>query len=382
MFRTILLLALVTLHGAIAQERCTTPQRKPGQCINIHNCQRVIDILQQQRPLSKETLNYLNSLQCGFEGTNPKVCCETLLSVTTTTEAPGPGPLTVDTPPPDVSSHPNLRLVNEDLCGPATIPKIFGGNKTGVFDFPWMALIAYDIGRQNPEFRCGGSLINKRYVLTAAHCVTSLPTGLTLIGARIGEHDLNTERDCERDDEGLEIACSEGYQDFGLESIHYHPEYSRTKLQNDIALLRLNGDADLRPQNVRPICMPIGSAATFNQKKVTVTGWGATELGPRSQSLLQVKLTPINLTDCIQTFKGKAQIWYKQICAGGKQGKDSCLGDSGGPLQAPTMYNNNLKFVQYGIVSFGLKNCGTEGIPGVYTKLVYYMDWVLNTIRP
>lgn len=112
-----------------------------------------------------------------------------------------------------------------------------------------------------------------------------------------------------------------------------------------------------------------------------MTGWGATELGPRSPDLLQVRLLPISTEECAEVYKKKTQIWYKQICAGGKRGMDSCSGDSGGPLQAPGMYNSNLKYIQYGLVSFGPHNCGTEGAPGVYTKIVYYMDWILNTIR-
>lgn len=79
-------------------------------------------------------------------------------------------------PPPDVTNHPNLRLLDE-RCGPIIQQKVIGGNKTGVFEFPWMALIAYDVGKPTPEFRCGGTIISKRYILTAAHCITDLPTG-------------------------------------------------------------------------------------------------------------------------------------------------------------------------------------------------------------
>ena len=375
-----LVFVLVTLYGTSAQDGCTTPRNRPGVCVIVYNCQAVIDILEKQKPLSMENLNYLNSLQCGFEGKNPKVCCEQQMTATplpTTTEEPA----TTIPDPPDVANHPNLGLVNADTCGESAAQKLFGGNQTNIFDYPWMALIAYDTGKQIPEFRCGGSLINKRYVLTAAHCVTSLPGGLRVTGVRIGEHDLSRERDCKIGEEGEEIACAERYQDFSLESVHFHPGYSSTKLQDDIALIRLNADVDFRPNNARPICLPTGSA-TMIGKKVTVTGWGATEIGVRSDKLLQVQLDLINTEDCTRAYNGRVQIWHKQICAGGKRGIDACGGDSGGPLQAPALYKNTIKFIQYGLVSFGLKNCGTAGVPGVYTKVVYYMDWILNTIRP
>ncbi|XP_015439901.1 PREDICTED: serine protease easter-like [Dufourea novaeangliae] len=383
----IFLCVVVILQACVAQDRCNTPQNKSGVCVNVRSCQPVLDILVKQRPLSKEIINYLTSLQCGFEGKNPKVCCEQSPGGPTT-EEPTQSPPTVPNPqgipnPPDVLNHPNRLLVNEDVCGPSTTEKIIGGNKTGVFDYPWMVLIeAYNPRRDITEFICGGTLINKRYVLTAAHCVTSLPGGLRVTGVRIGEHDLSTAQDCEKDENGRDLVCTEGYQTFQLEGMHFHPEYSTKKLQNDIALMRLNRDVDYTPQNIRPICLPIGPAATMSKKKVTVTGWGTTEFGPRSQALLQVKLLPVSTEECAQAFNGKAQIWYKQMCAGGKKGMDSCSGDSGGPLQSLSFFNNTVKYVQYGIVSFGLMNCGTGGVPGVYTNVIYYMDWILNTVRP
>ncbi|XP_078036062.1 melanization protease 1-like isoform X2 [Augochlora pura] len=382
MTRRILLsvLVILLLQRCTAQ-RCNTPENRPGLCINVRNCQRVVQLL-QQKPLTKETLNYLRSLQCDFEGKVPKVCCEQQTTppvVSETTKAPE----TTNAPePPNVLNHPNLRLINEEFCGPATTPKIFGGNKTGVLEFPWMALLAYETGSDVPEFKCGGSLINKRYVLTAAHCVTRLPSGTRLIGVRIGEHDLSTERDCDKDEDGLESVCAERYQDFGLESVHFHPDYMPRLAQNDIALLRLNGDADFRPKNVRPICLPVGFNSTLPRKKVVVTGWGMTETGMRSQALLQVKLTHVTNEECAQAYRGKAPIWHKQICAGGTKTADACPGDSGGPLQIPTLLNNDVKSVQFGIVSFGLRGCAIEGVPGVYTNVLYYMDWILNIIRP
>lgn len=82
-----------------------------------------------------------------------------------------------------------------------------------------------------------------------------------------------------------------------------------------------------------------------------------------------------------------------QFCAGGKEGKDSCqgkfknlikrsmvdknftfIGDSGGPLQA--LSYQKFKIIQYGIVSYGPKKCGSA--PAVYTKISAYRKWILD----
>lgn len=44
--------------------------------------------------------------------------------------------------------------------------------------------------------------------------------------------------------------------------------------------------------------------------------------------------------------------------------------------------SRNSRYTQLGIVSFGPKLCGSEGFPGVYTKVTYYMDWILDSLKP
>ena len=57
-----------------------------------------------------------------------------------------------------------------DECGKrATLEAIIGGNISQVGEFPYMALLGYQVNGKI-QYGCGASLINRRYVLTAAHC--------------------------------------------------------------------------------------------------------------------------------------------------------------------------------------------------------------------
>jgi secreted trypsin-like serine protease len=68
-----------------------------------------------------------------------------------------------------------------------------------------------------------------------------------------------------------------------------------------------------------------------------------------------------------------------KICAGGEVGKDSCRGDSGGPLMSTDPNTRN--WVTSGVVSIGPQNCGTTGIPGIYTNVKDYVAWIKKTIK-
>lgn len=75
----------------------------------------------------------------------------------------------------------------------------------------------------------------------------------------------------------------------------------------------------------------------------------------------------------------KIRLGAGQLCAGGIKGQDSCSADSGGPL----MYFDQEKasHVLSGVVSFGPRNCGTAGLPGVYTKVERYTDWIVANVE-
>lgn len=71
-----------------------------------------------------------------------------------------------------------------------------------------------------------------------------------------------------------------------------------------------------------------------------------------------------------------------QLCAGGVQGKDSCAGDSGGPLMTLYPYKVEYYYFLVGVVSFGPTPCGLKNWPGVYTRVSNYVDWIKQNIRP
>ncbi|XP_042137708.1 serine protease 44 isoform X5 [Peromyscus maniculatus bairdii] len=112
-----------------------------------------------------------------------------------------------------------------------------------------------------------------------------------------------------------------------------------------------------------------------------VTGWGRTfEKGRASGQLREVELSIIRYEQCDEILRestGKlfAQVQEGSVCGYSERGGDSCQGDSGGPL----ICEFNETWVQVGIVSWGI-GCGRKGIPGVYTEVSYYKDWIVREL--
>lgn len=255
------------------------------------------------------------------------------------------------------SLKPNAEVVQKRGKPCSTDNKlIVGGEAAKLGEFPHMAALGYSSGpEQAIEFKCGGTLISDRFVLTASHCLVPQIV-------RLG--DLNLASDTDGADP----------QDFPVEQSFRHPRYSVKSKHNDIALVKVAGSVTFSPR-IRPACLY--QAPYVNEQKLTATGYGAVEsYGSNSNILLKVVLDQYNQNTCENYYRssGVRGIIDSQMCAGYDDGgRDTCQGDSGGPLQIRDAENNCLIHV-VGVTSYG-SFCGGS-VPGVYTRVGAFLPWI------
>lgn len=247
------------------------------------------------------------------------------------------------------------------LCAHAAAaiqPRIIGGIKV---DTPqWPATVAVEIDYSYLYLRrCGGTLIDSKWVLTAAHCFYDSK------GSRDGIPSNTTVR------AGM-VNLDDASERLIVQNIIIHPAFQpgTGRFDSDIALLELARDAN------QPV-IPIYSAPPAPGTLATVVGWGVTQVdfngnpvdASLSKTLRAAELPIVSDAVCRSAMQG---VTANMVCAGYAQGGvDSCQGDSGGPL----MVKVGDQYQQVGIVSFGDK-CAQPNKYGVYTELAMFTTWI------
>ncbi|XP_018579317.1 venom protease-like [Anoplophora glabripennis] len=249
-------------------------------------------------------------------------------------------------------------------------PRIVGGIRAYLGQFPWMARIGIKQEKKEEWFFCGGSLINRYYVVSAAHCEE---TGNIV---RLGESDTETPIDC--DDFG---DCAPPHQDIGIKAYKF-ANYCRTISENDIMLIELEEPAKLN-EFVQPICLPTTNevlSRSLVNEFVVLSGWGSVDgRNPLegSKHLMYIIVPVTDFKTCKRTFPDITE--GRQICMGqSRKGRNACNGDSGGSAAKAVKVNGVHRMYLFGVASYVQANC--QG-GAVYTNVPYYMDFILNGIE-
>ncbi|MEQ9257772.1 MAG: serine protease [Roseovarius sp.] len=297
------------------------------------------------------------------------------------------------------------RMITE----PST--RVYGGRPAEQGAWPaQVSLHSRENTGEDPESRfrsqfCGGTLITRQWVLTAAHCV------------------VNEEGLARKPEELLirtgHVELWEG--DFReVAAVIPHPEYDALQLINDIAVVKL-------AQPIQNSALPVGAIPVLEKdeplegRNATVVGWGLTQENEFPGVLMETDIDIVSNETCNKSFAEQVRFELREmlllvgetiplakleeayailstsiephvtesmVCAGIPSGeRDSCHGDSGGPLM---IQREDGRWVQAGVVSWGgtllLKKlnpgiCGYPELFGVYTRVSHYYDWIGQTIR-
>ncbi|KAF2887233.1 hypothetical protein ILUMI_18941, partial [Ignelater luminosus] len=341
---------------------CTTPDNAPGECILLRECHSLREMIAKKVDGATE---FVRQSVCGYVDVNSLVCCAFPTNKST-------------------SNKENKRTNNKHLlpsrkyCGLQHSDDYSHDTKSSaITEFPWLARLLYRSGlNSKTTYRCQGSLINNKYVLTAGHCVA--PWIYVLIEVRLGEFHAANDTDCVLEN-GIQ-ECSDPVIDYTVNKTIIHPDFNVEMRENNIALIRLNGEVQYSDY-IRPICLPLPDTKFPNiGDTMTMSGWGLINHNDTTATIKKkILMELISNEDCKERYQVMRVFNadnYLCTMILENSAEHSCVGDSGGPI----MVSHRLQWRQEGIASFRT-DCGPQSI-NVHTRVQKYLEWIEESIEP
>ncbi|XP_034946313.1 protein masquerade [Chelonus insularis] len=241
--------------------------------------------------------------------------------------------------------------------------RVVGGEDADANEWCWQVALINSLN----QYLCGGALIGTQWVLTAAHCVTNIVRSGDAIYVRVGDHDLTRKYG------------SPGAQTLRVATTYIHHNHNSQTLDNDIALLKLHGQTELK-DGVCLVCLPARGVSHTAGMRCTVTGYGYMgEAGPIPLKVREAEIPIVSDAECIRKVNAVTEKIFilpaSSFCAGGELGNDACQGDGGGPL----VCLDDGFYELAGLVSWGF-GCGRVDVPGVYVKVSAFIGWINQII--
>ncbi|XP_051930266.1 transmembrane protease serine 9 [Hippocampus zosterae] len=227
--------------------------------------------------------------------------------------------------------------------------RIVGGVTARRGEWPWIGSLHYQ-----RLHHCGATLVHSKWLLTAAHCFKSDPSP-THWAVSLGSV----------------LRSGVGAVVIPIQRVVIHPAFNGTSMDHDVALLELLIPAP-KSHTIQSVCLPSPAHRFLEDAECYISGWGSMREGGSLTNLLQkAPVSTIEQADCRQSYGDN--LTPHMMCAGYMEGgRDTCLGDSGGPLACR---EDSGQWFVAGVTSWG-HGCGRVGFPGIYTRVTSVRNWI------
>ncbi|KAI5644997.1 trypsin domain-containing protein [Phthorimaea operculella] len=234
--------------------------------------------------------------------------------------------------------------------------RIVGGDVTTIDQYPFIAAMLVTYNGEVFTHNCGGSILNEKTILSAAHCYSGSSNAANRWRVRVGSS-----------------FRSSGGVVHNVARIINHPQYNENAWNHDISVLHLETFMSFN-NVVQQVQIAGPSYFPADNDRILTIGWGLTSFqGTASEQLKHVEQRVMNQQQCTSGF-APGIITDTMLCITSVSNVDGgpCSQDSGGP----NVHNN----VLVGVTAFTLAPCGEAGTPSSLARVSSYVDWILANV--